>query len=77
MSDNYRYRLKRELSKKQQYWKNEWLDDTLIISYFGGSNNIFADCIYENYSGGVCGGEGEKERKGSSRWDLKFNAMNG
>ena len=27
-----------------QYWKNEWLDDTIIISYFGGSNNIFADC---------------------------------
>ena len=24
--------------------KNEWLDGTLIISYFGGSNNIFADC---------------------------------
>ena len=27
-----------------QYWKNEWLDGTLIISYFSGSNNIFADC---------------------------------
>ena len=24
--------------------KNEWLDGTIIISYFGGSNNIFADC---------------------------------
>ena len=24
-----------------QYWKSEWLDDTIIISYFGGSNNIF------------------------------------
>ena len=23
--------------------KNELLDDTIIISYFGGSNNIFAD----------------------------------
>ena len=27
-----------------QYWKNEWLDSTIIISYFGGSN-IFADCM--------------------------------
>ena len=26
-----------------QYWKNEWLDGSIIISYFGGSNNIFAD----------------------------------
>ena len=26
--------------------KSEWLDSTIIISYFGGSNNIFADCIY-------------------------------
>ena len=29
-----------------QYWKNEWLDWTIIISYFGGSNNIFADCTF-------------------------------
>ena len=28
-----------------QYWKNELLDGTIIISYFGCSNNIFADCI--------------------------------
>jgi hypothetical protein len=27
-----------------QYCKNKWLDGTLIISYFGGSNNIFAEC---------------------------------
>ena len=27
-----------------QYWKNERLDGTIIISYFGGSDNIFADC---------------------------------
>ena len=27
-----------------QYWKNEWLHGTIIISYFGDSNNIFADC---------------------------------
>ena len=26
-----------------QYWKNEWSDGTIIISFFGGSNNIFAD----------------------------------
>ena len=25
--------------------KNECLDGTIIISYFGGSNNIIADCI--------------------------------
>ena len=24
--------------------KNEWLDSTINISYFGGSNNIFDDC---------------------------------
>ena len=30
-----------------QYWKNQWLDGTIIILYFGGSNNIFADCIYQ------------------------------
>ena len=29
-----------------QYKKNEWWDGTIIISYFGGSKNIFADCIY-------------------------------
>ena len=29
-----------------QYWKNEWLDCTIIISYIGGSNNIFTDCTY-------------------------------
>ena len=26
-----------------QYWKNEWLDGTTIISHFDGSNNIFVD----------------------------------
>ena len=31
-----------------QYWKNELLDGTITISYFGGSNNIFAKCIYES-----------------------------
>ena len=25
--------------------KNKWFDGSIIISYFGGSNNIFADCI--------------------------------
>ena len=28
-----------------QYWNLEWLDGTIIISYFGGSNNIFVHCI--------------------------------
>ena len=26
-----------------QYWKFERMDDTIIISYFDGSNKIFAD----------------------------------
>ena len=30
-----------------QYWKNERLDGNIIISYFGCSNNIFADCKYQ------------------------------
>ena len=30
-----------------QYWKNEGLDVTIIISYFGDSNNTFADCTKE------------------------------
>ena len=36
-----------EKSRKllSQYLKFEWLDGTIIISYFGSSNNIFADCI--------------------------------
>ena len=29
-----------------QYWKNESLNGNIIISYFGGRNNIFADCIF-------------------------------
>ena len=27
-----------------QYWIFDWFDGTIIISYFGGSNNTFADC---------------------------------
>ena len=41
-----------------QYWKTGWLDGTIIISYFGGSNNIFADCkscIMYSCLGGVSG----------------------
>ena len=30
-----------------QYWKNEIRDGNIIISYFDGSNNIFADCFQE------------------------------
>ena len=33
-----------------RYWKNEWLDTTIIISYFGGINNIFADYIFWSIS---------------------------
>ena len=28
------------------YWQNEWLDDIIIISNFGGTNNIFAEYTY-------------------------------
>ena len=37
--------IKKSLILLSQYWKNEWLGGTIIISYFGGRNNIFADCI--------------------------------
>ena len=29
-----------------QYWKFKCIDGTIIISYFGGSNNNFADCRF-------------------------------
>ena len=31
-----------------QYWKNELFDGSIIISYFSGSNNFFADCMKKN-----------------------------
>jgi hypothetical protein len=37
-----------------QYWKNELLDGSIIISYFGGSNNIFADCTINKLLQIVC-----------------------
>ena len=37
--------IEKSLILLSQYWKNEGLDGTIIISYFGGRNNIFADCI--------------------------------
>ena len=36
-----------------QYWKNELLDGTIIISYFGCSNNIFADCNLDAWNLGT------------------------
>ena len=33
-----------------QYWKFGWLDGTIIISYSGGSNNIFADCSCRDFN---------------------------
>ena len=35
--------IEKSLLLLSQYWKNEWLDGTTIISYFGGSNNNFTD----------------------------------
>ena len=45
---NYAKRIKnddftRSNRKMSNIAKNEWLDGTIIISYFSGSNNIFAD----------------------------------
>ena len=37
--------IEKSLILPSQYWKFEWLDGTIIISFFGGSNDIFADCI--------------------------------
>ena len=39
-SDNFTRGNREKLS---QYWKFELFDGSIIISYFGGSNNIFAD----------------------------------
>ena len=46
-SDNYQVAIQK--SPISQYWNNELLDGTIIISYFGGNNNIFANCIYKLY----------------------------
>ena len=44
-SDNFWERAIKKEAKNwyqiSQYWKNEWLDGNIFISYFGGSNNIF------------------------------------
>ena len=37
--------IERSLILLSQYWKNERFDGTIIISYFGGSNDIFANCM--------------------------------
>ena len=42
-----------------QYWKNEWLDGNIIISYFVGINNIFASCI-SAFKGILKLGKGER-----------------
>ena len=31
-----------------QYWKNERLNGNIIILYFGGSKNTFADCTKDS-----------------------------
>jgi hypothetical protein len=47
-SDNFwQGELKKSPIMLSQYRKFEWLDGTIIISYFSGSNNIFADCRKE------------------------------
>ena len=43
-SDNFT-RTNRE---KSNIAKNEWFDGTIVISYFGGSNNICADCTLQH-----------------------------
>ena len=37
-----------------RYWINEWLDSTIIISYFGDSNNIFVNCRSYNLYLPIC-----------------------
>ena len=44
-SDNFTWAIEKNPILLSQYWKNEWLDGTITISYFVGRNNIFADCI--------------------------------
>ena len=48
-----------------QYWKFEWLDGTIIISYFGGGNDIFADCNVISFGDHYYGNENMAEVKSS------------
>ena len=44
-SDNFTRSNREKSILLSQYWKNEWFDGTIIISYFDGSNNIFSPTI--------------------------------
>ena len=44
-SDNFTRSIRKESNISIAILGNELLDGTIIISYFGGSNNIFADNI--------------------------------
>ena len=58
-----------------QYWKNKWLDGTIIISYFDGSNNIFADCIIYIYSNRIYYFENTNSKSLLLSWCILFDTF--